>query len=279
MEQKTQITSVFSRPTGKQGGIMKLVRFIANRIKQKPRYGLLEDSIVYPLAGDLTDKLIREGLRYALKDVRLLCPVKASKAICLGLSYRDHAKEMGIEVPKAPVFFMKPSSSVIGSGDHIIYPKELVTQLDYEGELAVVIGKTTRHATEKEAEDAILGYTIANDVTARNLQPKQGQWTIAKSFDTFLPVGPWIETEIDPTNLTIETRLNGQIRQKSNTGEMLFPIPYIVSYLSKVMTLNPGDLIITGTPPGVGPMNVGDVVRVSIEGLGYLENTVKAEEI
>lgn len=258
---------------------MKLVRFIAKKIKQKPRYGLLEDNIVYPLAGDLMDKPIRQGLRYALKEVQLLCPVAASKAICLGMNYRDHAKEMGIEPPKNPVFFMKPSSSVIGSGDNIIYPKELVTRLDYEGELAVVIGKTTRHATEEEAEASILGYTIANDVTARNLQPKQGQWTIAKSFDTFLPVGPWIETEIDPTSLNIETKVNGKVQQNSNTGEMLFPIPHIVSYLSKVMTLNPGDLVLTGTPPGVGPMNVGDVVRVSIEGLGYLENTVKAEEI
>ncbi|MDO4542835.1 MAG: fumarylacetoacetate hydrolase family protein, partial [Bacillota bacterium] len=167
----------------------------------------------------------------------------------------------------------------IGSGDYIIYPKELVTKLDFEGELAVVIGKTTRYASESQAKDSILGYTIANDVTARNLQPKQGQWTIAKSFDTFLPVGPWIETDIDPGNLKIETRLNNVVKQSSNTAEMLFPIDHIVSYLSKVMTLNPGDLIITGTPPGVGSMAIGDVVRVTIEGLGYLENTVKAEDI
>ena len=258
---------------------MKIVRFTTSKQRQKPRFGLLENGIVYPLAGDLMDKPIRQGLRYPLKDVRLLCPVNASKAICLGLNYRDHAKEMGIEPPASPVFFMKPSSAVIGSGDAIIYPRELVTQLDFEGELAVVIGKTTRYASDEEAKNSILGYTIANDVTARNLQPKRGQWTIAKSFDTFLPVGPWIETDIDPTNLEIETRINGEVRQHSNTKEMLFPIPHIVSFLSKVMTLNPGDLIVTGTPPGVGSMSVGDVVRVTIEGLGYLENTVKAEEV
>ncbi len=258
---------------------MKIVRFSTWKQQQRTRYGLLEDGIVYPLAGNLMDKPIRQGLRYPLKSVHLLCPVEASKAICLGLNYRDHAREMGIEAPDSPVFFMKPSSSVIGSGDAIIYPRELVTQLDFEGELAVVIGRTTRYVSDEEAPNYILGYTIANDVTARNLQPKQGQWTIAKSFDTFLPVGPWIETDIDPTNLNIETKVNGIVKQQSNTREMLFSIPHIVSFLSKVMTLNPGDLIITGTPSGVGSLTIGDVVRVSIEGLGYLENTVQAEEI
>ena len=179
--------------------------------------------------------------------------------------------------PKEPVFFMKPSSSVVGSGDSILYPKELVTQMDFEGELAVVMGKTARYVPEEKAAEMILGYTIANDVTARNLQNKSGQWTISKSFDTFLPVGPWVETKIDPRNLAIETSINGEIRQKSSTSEMIFSIPHIVSYLSKVMTLNPGDLILTGTPAGVGPMYVGDVVRISIEGLGYLENTVREE--
>ncbi|MEG0874659.1 MAG: fumarylacetoacetate hydrolase family protein [Clostridiales bacterium] len=256
---------------------MKIVRFSTG--KQKPRYGLLENGEVYPLAGGLMDKPIRQGLRYALKDVHLLCPVVASKAICLGLNYRDYAEKLGVDPLTAPVFFMKPSSCVIGSGDAIIYPKELVTQLDFEGELAVVIKKTLHYAEIEDIADGILGYTIANDVTARNLQPKEGQWTIAKSFDTFLPVGPWIETDIDPTNLNIETTVNGVVKQKSNTQEMVFTIPYIISYLSKVMTLNAGDLIVTGTPPGVGSMNVGDVVRVTIEGLGYLENTVKAEAL
>lgn len=254
---------------------MKIVRFKAHH--QKPRYGILENKIVYPLAGDIMDKPIRKGLRYRLGEVELLCPVVASKAICLGLNYRDHAKEMGVSPPDSPIFFMKPSSTVIGSGDAIIYPKELVTKLDYEGELAVVIGRTARYLTDDEAQKAILGYTIANDVTARNLQPKQGQWTIAKSFDTFLPVGPWIETDIDPTNLDITTTLNGEVKQKSNTKEMIFPIPHIVSFLSKVMTLNPGDIIITGTPPGVGSMVPNDVITIAIEGLGYLENVVKAE--
>ncbi|HIZ76544.1 MAG TPA: fumarylacetoacetate hydrolase family protein [Firmicutes bacterium] len=253
---------------------MKLVRFLHN---QKCRYGMIENDVIYPLAGGLLDKPIRQGLRYALKDVRLLCPVVPTKAICIGLNYRDHAKEMQVQAPKEPVFFMKPSSSVIGSGERIMYPKELVTQIDFEGELAVVMGKTARYVPEEKAASMILGYTIANDVTARNLQPKSGQWTISKSFDTFLPVGPWVETKIDPRDLAIETTVNGEIRQQSSTSEMIFSIPRIVSYLSKVMTLNPGDLILTGTPAGVGSMDVGDVVRVSIEGLGYLENTVGEE--
>ncbi len=253
---------------------MKLVRFVHN---QKCRYGMMENGVVYPLAGGLLDKPIRQGLRYALRDVRLLCPVEPTKAICIGLNYRDHAAEMQVNPPKEPVFFMKPSSSVVGSGDSILYPKELVTQMDFEGELAVVMGKTARYVPEEKAAEMILGYTIANDVTARNLQNKSGQWTISKSFDTFLPVGPWVETKIDPRNLAIETSINGEIRQKSSTSEMIFSIPHIVSYLSKVMTLNPGDLILTGTPAGVGPMYVGDVVRISIEGLGYLENTVREE--
>ncbi|MEE0775937.1 MAG: fumarylacetoacetate hydrolase family protein [Bacillota bacterium] len=253
---------------------MKLVRFVHN---QKCRYGMMENGVVYPLAGGLLDKPIRQGLRYALRDVRLLCPVEPTKASCSGLNYRDHAAEMQVNPPKEPVFFMKPSSSVVGSGDSILYPKELVTQMDFEGELAVVMGKTARYVPEEKAAEMILGYTIANDVTARNLQNKSGQWTISKSFDTFLPVGPWVETKIDPRNLAIETSINGEIRQKSSTSEMIFSIPHIVSYLSKVMTLNPGDLILTGTPAGVGPMHVGDVVRTSIEGLGYLENTVREE--
>lgn len=254
---------------------MKLVRFLHN---QKCRYGMIENGIVYPLAGGLLDKPIRQGLRYALKNVRLLCPVVPTKAICIGLNYRDHARELQVQPPEEPVFFMKPSSSVIGSGEHIVYPKELVAQMDFEGELAVVMGKTARYVSEEDVPSMILGYTIANDVTARNLQPKSGQWTISKSFDTFLPVGPWVETKINPENLAIETMVNGEIRQKSSTSEMIFSIPRIVSYLSKVMTLNPGDLILTGTPAGVGSMNIGDIVRVSIEGLGYLENVVVKEE-
>lgn len=254
---------------------MKLTRFIHNT---DPHYGMVDNGKVYPLAGTIFDKPIREGGGYPLREVTLLCPVFPSKAICLGLNYKDHAEELNIIVPENPAFFMKPSSAVIGTGDQIIYPKELVTQMDYEGELAVVIGKKARYIGEEEASQYILGYTIANDVTARNLQPKHGQWTISKSFDTFLPVGPWVETKIDPSGLNITLTVNGEVKQRSNTSEMIFSIPAIVSYLSKVMTLYPGDIILTGTPSGVGPLHSGDTVRVEVEGIGYLENDVVSEE-
>lgn len=254
---------------------MKLTRFIHNT---EPRYGMVDHGRVYPLAGTIFDKPIREGIGYPLEEVTLLCPVLPSKAICLGLNYRDHAEELHIPVPETPVFFMKPSSAVTGTKKHIVYPKELVTQMDYEGELAVVIGKTARYITAEEAPKYILGYTIANDVTARNLQPKHGQWTISKSFDTFLPVGPWVQTNIDPSQLSITLTVNGKVKQKSNTAEMIFSIPAMVSYLSKVMTLYPGDLILTGTPSGVGPLFPGDTVCVAVEGIGDLENDVVREE-
>lgn len=254
---------------------MKLARFIHN---SDPKYGMVDHGKIYPLAGTIFDKPIREGIGFPLAEVQILCPVVPSKAICLGLNYRDHAAELEIQVPSGPVFFMKPSSAVIGTKEHIVYPKELVTRMDYEGEMAVVIGKKARHISAKDAPNYILGYTIANDVTARNLQPKQGQWTISKSFDTFLPVGPWVETKLDPSNLSVTLTVNGEIKQQSSTVEMIFSIPEIVSYLSKVMTLNPGDLVLTGTPSGVGPLNIGDSVRVEIEGIGYLENDVISEE-
>ncbi|MBQ4092993.1 MAG: fumarylacetoacetate hydrolase family protein [Firmicutes bacterium] len=253
---------------------MKLARFVHN---STPKYGLIDHDKIYPLAGTIFDKPIREGRGYALNEVRLLSPVMPSKAICLGLNYRTHAEELGYEIPKHPAFFMKPSSAVIGTGEHIIYPHVLVTQMDYEGELAVVMGRTARHIEAEDAAYYILGYTVANDVTARNLQPMNGQWTISKSFDTFLPVGPWVETKLDPSNLDITLCVNRQVRQQANTSDMIFSIPEVVSYLSKVMTLNPGDLILMGTPSGVGELRAGDFVTVEIEGIGRLENKVVSE--
>ena len=253
---------------------MKLARFVHN---STPKYGMIDHDKIYPLAGTIFDKPIREGRGYALNEVRLLSPVMPSKAICLGLNYRTHAEELGYEIPKHPAFFMKPSSAVIGTGEHIIYPHVLVTQMDYEGELAVVMGRTARHIEAEDAAYYILGYTVANDVTARNLQPMNGQWTISKSFDTFLPVGPWVETKLDPSNLDITLCVNRQVRQQANTSDMIFSIPEVVSYLSKVMTLNPGDLILMGTPSGVGELRPGDFVTVEIEGIGRLENKVVSE--
>lgn len=253
---------------------MKLARFVHN---STPKYGMIDNGKIYPLAGTIFEKPIREGRGYPLEEVRLLSPVMPSKAICLGLNYRTHAEELGYEIPEHPVFFMKPSSAVIGTEEPIIYPHVLVTQMDYEGELAVVIGRHARHIEPEDAGYYILGYTVANDITARNLQPMNGQWTISKSFDTFLPVGPWVETKLDPTGLNISLKVNRQIRQQANTSDMIFSIPEVVSYLSKVMTLNPGDLILMGTPSGVGELHAGDYVTVEIEGIGCLKNKVVSE--
>lgn len=253
---------------------MKLARFVHN---STPKYGMIDHDKIYPLAGTIFDKPIREGRGYPLDEVRLLSPVMPSKAICLGLNYRTHAAELGYEIPEQPAFFMKPSSAVIGTGEHIMYPHVLVTRMDYEGELAVVIGRCARHIEPEDAGYYILGYTVANDVTARNLQPMNGQWTISKSFDTFLPVGPWVETKLDPSDLNITLCVNRKVCQQANTSDMIFSIPEVVSYLSKVMTLNPGDLILMGTPSGVGELHAGDFVTVEIEGIGCLENKVVSE--
>ena len=244
---------------------MKLSRFVHNSVS---KYGMIDHGKVYPLAGTIFEKPIRDGLGFRLEEVRLLCPVQPSKAICIGLNYKNHASELDMAIPDEPAFFMKPSSAVIGTGESIIYPHELVTQMDYEGELAVVIGRRARYIEEKDVDYYILGYTIANDVTARNLQPKDGRWMISKSFDTFLPVGPWIETKVDPHHLEMTVKVNGVVRQRANTDEMIFSVPRIISYLSKVMTLNPGDLVLMGTPSGVGELKPGDRVAITVEGIG-----------
>ena len=249
---------------------MKYVRF---SLDGKDSYGALKDGKVYAGEGTpftdfkLTDRYFDED------EVRLLPPVVYSKALCIGLNYRDHAIEFGLPIPETPVVFMKPSTSLIGPGDDIIYP-DMCHRLDYEAELAVVIGRKCRNVTEEEAGDYILGYTIANDVTARDLQPKNGQWTIAKGFDTFLPLGPYISDEVDGSALMITSRVNGETKQKSNTSNLIFPVHYLVSYLSHVMTLLPGDVISTGTPGGISGMNIGDIVEIEIEGLGILRNTI-----
>ncbi|MEW6041627.1 MAG: fumarylacetoacetate hydrolase family protein [Elusimicrobiota bacterium] len=209
----------------------------------------------------------------------LITDFKPTKIIALGLNYIDHAKELNMKIPAEPVIFLKPPSALIKNGDKIIYPKG-VTQLDYEAELALVIGKKTKNVPEEKINEYILGYTGFNDVTARDLQKKDGQWTRAKSFDTFCPVGPGIVPAdgFDPSDIKIEARLNGKIKQSSSTKNMIFKVPYIVSFLSGIMTLSPGDIIATGTPVGVGPMNVGDTIEISIDGIGTLKNYVVAEK-
>jgi 2-keto-4-pentenoate hydratase/2-oxohepta-3-ene-1,7-dioic acid hydratase in catechol pathway len=200
-----------------------------------------------------------------------------SKIIAVGLNYHDHAKEMGMAIPDHPILFMKPATTVIKSGDAIIYPPQS-KNVHYEGELAIIIKDKVRNIKKEDAAKHIKGYTCANDVTARDLQNIDGQWTRAKSFDTFCPLGPRIVSDLDPTNLNIQTRVNGEVKQNSNTKNMIFDVFELVSFVSSVMTLLPGDVIITGTPPGVGPLKIGDTVEVEIEGIGKLINTVTRGE-
>lgn len=226
----------------------------------------------HPFGGKEDIKLT--GVRFALGDVRLLAPILPSKVICIGKNYADHAREMGGEPPDEPVIFLKPSTAVCGPGDPILRPIRLSERVDYEGELAVVIGRLCREVPAERVAEVIFGYTCANDVTARDLQAKDGQWTRAKGFDSFCPLGPWIETAVDPADLALTTRLNGEVKQDSRTSALLHDVQALIMFVSQVMTLLPGDVLLTGTPAGIGPMEKGDEVSVRIEGIGTLRNPV-----
>jgi 2-keto-4-pentenoate hydratase/2-oxohepta-3-ene-1,7-dioic acid hydratase in catechol pathway len=253
---------------------MKIVRFTA---EESVLYGILEGSFLFPVEGDVfTGFKIHKGLQYSIGEVAILPPVLPSKIIAVGINYMDHAEEFGHEIPTEPVLFMKPSTAVIGHDGEIVYPPS-AGRVDYEAEIAAVVGKTARHVDEEDAPRYILGYTCLNDVTARDLQRKDGQWTRAKSFDTFCPIGPCIETELNPNRRDIRSRLNGELRQSSNTENFIFPIFKLFSFVSSIMTLLPGDIITTGTPSGVGAMKPGDVVEIEVEGIGTLKNKVVAE--
>ena len=215
------------------------------------------------------------GERRLLDSVRLLPPVLPSKVVAIGKNYADHATEMGGDVPEQPLVFLKPSTSVVGSGDPIAYPPSS-TRVDYEGELAVVIGRLCRDVPESRAAEVVFGYTCANDVTARDQQATDGQWSRAKGYDSFCPLGPWIETELSPDDLRVTTTLNGDIKQDGRTSQIVHKIPALITYITACMTLLPGDVILTGTPAGVGPMEIGDEVEVEIQGIGSLVNVVKA---
>ncbi|NEA21340.1 fumarylacetoacetate hydrolase family protein [Actinomadura bangladeshensis] len=242
-------------------------------------FGVVEENTVAAIAAHPFGELTFTGQRFPLADVRLLAPILPSKIVAIGKNYADHVREMGGDAPPAePVIFSKPSTAVIGPGEAIAYPEKLSERVDHEGELAVVIGRMCREVPAARAADVILGYTCANDVTARDLQKKDGQWTRAKGFDTFCPIGPWIETEVDPADLAISTTVNGDVRQDARTSLLLHGIPALVEYVSQVMTLLPGDVILTGTPAGVGPLQVGDEVTVTIEGIGSLTNRVIARD-
>ena len=249
---------------------MKIVRYIGDTDAE---YGILDGDIVQCVAGTPYTRLEPADSYHKLSDLKLLPPCTPSKIAAIGLNYRSHAEEFKVHIPEEPLLFLKPSTAVIGTEDSITYPPSS-QRVDYEGELGVVIKAITRRVSAKEAPDYILGYTCVNDVTARDLQSKDKQWTRAKGFDTFAPIGPCIETELDPGNVPLETRLNGELKQKSNTNDLIFPIPELVSFVSHVMTLLPGDIISTGTTSGVGPMQPGDTVEVIIEPIGTLRNYV-----
>jgi 2-keto-4-pentenoate hydratase/2-oxohepta-3-ene-1,7-dioic acid hydratase in catechol pathway len=242
-----------------------------------------EDTVVVALAGDplyVGVKVVDQ--EFKLADVRLLAPVlPRSKVIGIGRNYAAHASEMGNDVPTEPLMFIKPNTSVVGPGDPIFYPAQS-SNVHFEGELAVVIGRICRDVPVEQATDVIYGYTIANDVTARDLQKSDVQFTRAKGFDSFCPLGPWIETDLDPQTFTdgvqIQTHLNGDLKQDGSTSDLIFDIPTLIAYVSSVMTLLPGDVILTGTPEGVGPMNVGDEVDVTIAGIGTLTNKVVSRD-
>ena len=250
---------------------MKIIRFLHEGVE---RFGVIEGTTVRLALGTPFGDLELSDLSFPYADLKLLSPCRPGKALCIGLNYRDHALEFGLAVPKTPVFFIKPSTAAIAPLEYIERPA-MSRQVEYEAELVVVIGKKAKNISANEAANYILGYTCGNDVTARDLQPKEGQWTMSKSFDSFLPFGPWIETELDTSALGVRAFLNGELKQSSNTSNLIFGVPILVEFLSSVMTLEPGDIIMTGTPSGVGPMQAGDKVVVEIEGIGQLVNPVR----
>jgi 2-keto-4-pentenoate hydratase/2-oxohepta-3-ene-1,7-dioic acid hydratase in catechol pathway len=249
---------------------MKIVRF---SLGKRTGYGILDNQTIKVIQGNPFYKIQYSGATFTLSEVKLRAPCVPSKIVCLGVNYRSHAGEMNSQPPSSPLIFLKPPTAIIGPEDKIIYP-EMSQRVDYEGELGVVIKKKTSHVASQDALDYILGYTCFNDVTARDLQRLDGQWTRGKGFDTFAPFGPCIETDFDPTNAPLETYLNGELKQKSNTTELIFPVSEIISFISRVMTLLPGDVIATGTPGGIGPMNPGDIIEIKIAPIGVLRNYV-----
>ncbi|MBI5642980.1 MAG: fumarylacetoacetate hydrolase family protein [Deltaproteobacteria bacterium] len=254
---------------------MKFCRF---SFDGKVSFGVIEGGIVFEVDKDPVvngaDGVKKTGIRRKAEEVKFLSPVLPSKIVAIGLNYKAHAAEFNKPLPEEPMMFMKPSTAVIGPEDSIIYPSHMSHRVDYEGELGVVIKKTAKDVPVENAAEYILGYTCFNDVTARDLQGKDVQYTRAKGFDTFACVGPCIETELDPANVRIETYLNGEKRQDTSTEDMIFDVYKLLSFVSHVMTLLPGDIIATGTPSGVGKMKPGNVVEVMIEGIGILRNTV-----
>ncbi|MDA2963007.1 MAG: fumarylacetoacetate hydrolase family protein [Actinomycetota bacterium] len=258
---------------------MRIVRFTPGPdtgLGNDPLFGVLDDDgLINIITGDpIYSGIQKSAAIVSLSKVRLLAPViPRSKVVCIGKNYADHAAEMGGVVPDEPIIFLKPNTSVIGPGDTIVWP-EMSERVDHEAELAIVISRICKDVPVERFHDVIFGYTIANDVTARDLQKKDGQWTRAKGFDTFCPLGPWIDTDFIPGTQKITATVDGQIKQSAKLSDMMFKTPEIINFVSRVMTLLPGDVILTGTPAGIGPMNAGGSATMAIEGLGELTNKV-----
>jgi 2-keto-4-pentenoate hydratase/2-oxohepta-3-ene-1,7-dioic acid hydratase in catechol pathway len=251
---------------------MKIVRYQIN--DEAVKYGWMLEDKIGEIQGDIFGEYRRREAKIPLSEVKLAAPCVPTKTLCVGRNYVEHAKELGNEVPKVPLIFMKPPSSIIASGEYIVLPPQS-NQVEHEAELIVVIGKRGRNIIPEMTKEYIFGYTIGNDITARDLQKTDGQWTRAKGFDTFCSFGPWIDTEFDASDAVVTCRVNGQMRQMASTRDMVFNVSTLIAYCSSVMTLEPGDIIFTGTPAGVGILKNGDVVDVEIEGLGKLSNPVK----
>lgn len=259
---------------------MKFCRFVpksagvASRVL--PAYGLLDGETIHKISAAPWLEWSRESVSLALREARLLAPVEPSKIVCVGRNYAAHAKEMGSELPREPLIFLKPSSAISGPEEPVVLT-QYSKHVEHEGELAVVIGKTCAHLKDSDDPFAyVLGYSCLNDVTARDLQKSDVQFTRAKGFDSFCPIGPHIETQLEPRDALVETHVNGQLRQSGSTSLMVYPVAYLVRWISRMMTLLPGDVIATGTPAGVGPIVPGDSVEVSISGIGVLHNPVHA---
>ena len=252
---------------------MQICRYINE--DQAPAYGIVQEGMVHAMLGDLCQEPDIGGVLAPLEQVHLLAPAQPSKIVAVGWNYLDHVTEHDAEAPAEPLLFLKPPSSIIGPGASIQIPAQ-TQHVEHEVELAVIIGQGGRQIAQKDAMKHVLGYSCADDVTARDLQKSDGQWTRAKGFDTFCPLGPWVETELDPGNLAVTARVNGKVRQQGETGQLIFPVEMLISYISGIMTLEAGDVILTGTPAGVSPIHAGDLVEVEVEGIGVLSNNVVA---
>ncbi|MDM8000572.1 MAG: fumarylacetoacetate hydrolase family protein [Dehalococcoidia bacterium] len=261
---------------------MRIVRFKADG---RRRYGILSGGSIHSLRTSPFAQGARaahdpdpDGFRYNVDEVKLLAPCTPSKIVCLGVNYRSHAIETGLPIPPVPLIFLKPSTAVIGPEEKIVLPRLEKRRVDYEAELGVVIGRRAKGVPRERAGEYVLGYTCFNDVSERYAQKSDGQWTRCKGYDTFAPIGPWIETEVDPGDLQVESYLNGELRQSARTSDLIFGVAELISFISNIMTLLPGDVIATGTPSGIGKMHPGDVIEIRIEKIGTLRNYVVEQE-